>query len=67
MLHQDDRSQFTDPGTEDRLRGGNMVERGGGVEAQAVESAAGPLEAAAFARMMPEGVPVEAGLLRPNP
>ena len=26
VLHQDDRSQFTDPGTEDRLRGGNPLQ-----------------------------------------
>jgi len=26
VLHQDDRSQFTDPGTEERLRGGNPLQ-----------------------------------------
>src|SRR5207245_2472993 len=26
VLHQEDRSQFTDPGTEDRLRGGNPLQ-----------------------------------------
>ena len=26
VLRQDDRSQFTDPGTEDRLRGGNPLQ-----------------------------------------
>jgi hypothetical protein len=46
--------------------GGHMVERRRGVETQAVESAAGVLQASALAGVVPKGVAVKAGLLRPS-
>jgi hypothetical protein len=42
----------------------DVVERRRGVEAQAVESTAGVLEASALAGVVPEGIAVKAGLLR---
>ena len=59
-LVRDDR----DLGAGEHPGGGDVVERRGGVEAKAVESAAGVLEASALAGVVPEGVAVKAGLLR---
>ena len=58
-LVRDDR----DFGAGEHPGGGDVVERRRGVEAKAVESAAGMLEASALAGVMPEGVAVKASLL----